>query len=62
MPDEQPTQTVTLAAGDWQIIRAALYKLPIEMGLATLQRFEQALAQPPEPQRAVPKLVEGADG
>lgn len=47
MPDEV-TQTVTLPANDWQIVRAALYELPIKLGLATLQRFEQALAQPPD--------------
>lgn len=61
MPDEQPIQTVTLSAGDWQIIRAALYELPIKVGLATLQRFEQALANPPD-KVIRPHIAESSDG
>lgn len=60
MPDEV-TQTVTLPAGDWQIMRVALYELPIKLGLATLQRFEQALATPPD-KVTRPHVVEASDG
>lgn len=61
-----PDHTVTLPEGDWQVVRAALYELPIKIGLSTLQRFEIAVAQPQAADNvvnpAIPRLVESSDG
>lgn len=57
-----PDLTVTLPDNDWQILRAALYELPIKVGLLTLQRFEAQLAQPHRADNvvnpAIPRLKE----
>lgn len=57
-------RSITLPDADWQILRAAVYELPIKIGLATMQRLENALAEPVRHNDnvlnpAIPRLVEG---
>lgn len=60
MPDEQPL-TVTLAPGDWQIILAGLYELPMKHAAATANRLQIAMADAQKPAEPVevPHIVKG---
>lgn len=46
---QQPLFQIALTGNDWQVIRTGLYELPIKVGLPTLQRLEQALAEASRP-------------
>lgn len=61
MPDEL-THTLTLPVSDWQIIIAGLLELPMKHSANTFNRVQQAIAAEQKPERAIPHLVEGADG
>lgn len=39
-----PTQTVSLLANDWAIVRAGLFELPMKVSLQVLTKLEQQLA------------------
>ena len=44
--------------GDWQVVLTGLTKLPIEFGLGTLNRLQQALAEAQKPPAEVKPLRE----
>lgn len=59
MPDEPQTQTITLPAGDWQVITAGLLELPMKHSVLTYNRLQTALAEAQKPLE-VPHIVRGA--
>lgn len=65
MPDNVNV-TVTLPKADWSVIRAGLWKLPMETAYQVVMRLEQALVAAEQPPRHVPGTIEdviaGANG
>lgn len=63
MDNSQPELlTISMQPGDWQVVLTGLTKLPIEFGLGTLTRLQQALAEAQKPAALVPRIVEASDG
>lgn len=55
--------TVTLPKTDWSVIRAGLWKLPMETAYQVVMRLEQALnAAEPLRQATVEDVIAGANG
>lgn len=49
MPDD--TLTVTLPVNDWEVLKAALYELPMKFAAPVANRLQMALAEAQQPPR-----------
>lgn len=61
MPDNVNV-TVTLPKADWSVIRAGLWKLPMETAYQVVMRLEQALVAAEQPQATIEDVIAGANG